>query len=387
MTLSQKEAQLLVLHQQGLIGKALDNPVKILDQLSYIQIDTISVTERAHHHVVYTRFKNYQKEDLNDFVKQTMVFEYWSHAAAYLPIKDFSYSLYPKSLYKNGEKHWFPRDKKIEKYVIERIQNEGPLSSKDFENQRNKKHKWYDWKPAKIALTNLFMDGTIMIKERKGFQKVFDLSENIIPEYPEIEIPTVKEFAEHLILNAINAQGLISVNEISYLRKGMKAEVKKVLLELEENKQLLQVNTDSEIYYSSPTLVNSINSISTNNEIHFLSPFDNLIIQRKRLKTLFNFDYQIECYVPEAKRKYGYYAIPVLYNGKFTGRFDAKADRKTNTFYLKSFWEEKDAVPTEDYIQKLSKEFLSFAQFCGCNTIKYDKQKCPKVIKGALAFL
>ena len=369
IVISQKEARKLVLNAQGL-NQSFDNSLDIIKQLSYIQIDTISVKERAHNHVFFSRNSNFKKEEINQLMSDKSIFEYWSHAAAYLPIEDYKFSLYPKEKYRSGGKHWFPRDKKVENYVLDKIFSEGPLQSKDFDSPKNKNHEWYEWKPAKIALTNLFMDGSIMITNRKSFQKIFDLTDRVIPKLSNIQIPTVEEYCEHLIINAIKSQGIVSLNEICYLRKGIKPIVKKILNQLIEAEEIVEVLIENNFqsYYSAY----NYQKLNTNNQVQILSPFDNLIIQRKRIKEIFNFDYQIECYVPEKKRKYGYYTLPVLFGNKFVVRFDAKADRKTKLFTIKGLWFEEEFKPTDEFYKMFSKQIRSFSIFCGCEKIKLE---------------
>lgn len=365
--ITQQEARKLALNCQGLLSEFNDT-LAVIQQIGYVQIDTISVTERAHHHVLFTRNHNYKKEEITQLMNDQLIFEYWSHAAAYLPMEDFRFSLTKKESYRKGNKHWFPRDKKVEQYVMDRIKAEGPLQSKDFENPRSKNHEWYEWKPAKIALTNLFMDGSLMIANRQGFQKIFDLTENVIPSYVNTSTPSIEESCRHLIFNSIKAHGVVTLNEIVYLRKGIKTIVNKLLNQMIEYGELVKVKVENneDTYFSSQRILEELENIRVDNKIHFLSPFDNLVIQRKRLKELFNFDYIIECYVPESKRVFGYYTIPILYRNEFVGRFDAKADRKTNTFTVKQIWYEKGFNSTSDFKEKFDKQLKSFANFCGC---------------------
>ena len=379
VTISLKDAKNIILNSQGLTHST--NNLSVIQQLSYIQIDTISVTERCHNHIFFTRNPNFNKEDINDLMKSKSIFEYWSHAAAYLPIKDYRYSLYPKEKYRTGTKHWFPRDKKVEKFVLDRIKNEGPLQSKDFENPNVKNHNWYEWKPAKTALTNLFIDGSLMIANRKGFQKIFDLTERIAPSNINTSIPSINEYCLHLINNAIKAQGIVTLNEICYLRKNIKPTVKKILQELVENKDIqpIQVDNYNEIYYT--TIANPITS--TNNSLHILSPFDNLTIQRKRLKTIFNFEFQLECYVPEKKRKFGYYTLPILFGEEFVARLDAKADRKTKLFTIKNIWFESSFQPSEEFYKEMASKLHSYSTFCGCDKINLEKTY-PNSYKSAM---
>ena len=124
------------------------------------------------------------------------------------------------------------------------------------------------------------------------------------------------------------------------------------------------------MYYSTNPILNSLNTHEKKvDEIRLLNPFDNLLIQRKRVKELFDLDYQIECYVPEKKRTFGYYTLPVLYRDKFVARFDAKADRKTGVFTLKGLWYEKGFKQSERFLSSFNKKLVEFALFCGCNSV------------------
>lgn len=369
--ISQKEARRLALSCQGL-HQGYANSLQAIQQIRYVQIDTISVTERAHNHVLFTRNPAYRPDELIQLMDDKSIFEYWSHAAAYLPMEDYRFSLYRKEQYKNGGKHWFPSDKKVDKYVVDRIRAEGPLQSKDFENPKSKNHDWYTWKPAKISLGNLFIDGTLMIANRKGFQKIFDLTERVLPNSVNTTKPTEKEYCIYLIDAAIKAHGLVSLDEIAYLRKGVKPALKKTLSDLLENNEIIQVNIhgNANSYYTTQSILNLLNhSTKKADKIHILNPFDNLLIQRKRVKELFDFDYIIECYVPEKKRVFGYYTLAVLFGDKFVARFDAKADRKTGVFTIKGIWYEKGTKQTKRFNNAFNKKLNEFALFCGCNTI------------------
>ena len=374
--ISQKEARKIILHSQGLY-KNWNNTLDVIKQLSYVQIDTISVTERSHNHILYNRNTDFKQGRLLALMSNKAIFEYWSHAAAYLPMEDYRFSLLKKKHYRNGGKHWFPRDKKVEKYVIDKIKAEGPLKSKDFISNKNHKNLWFEWKPTKVALTNLFMDGSLMIANREGFQKIFDITERVLPSNINTTIPTKHDYCKHLIKNAIKSQGVVTISEIGYKKTSLKPYIKNAIKELIENNNIIEVNVigNDNLYFSTKEKLNLINNTNrSSNEIQILNPFDNLLIQRKRIKELFNFDYMIECYVPQRNRKFGYYTLPVLYGDKFVLRLDAKADRKTGIFNIKNIWFEKGFQTTKDFNHALKLKLLEFSYFCGCQTInkKFD---------------
>jgi len=389
--LSLEQAQTLALESQGLLqpihslnSKGKEATLAIIERLGYVQIDTLSVIARAHHHTLWSRLPDYNEKILNELLeKDKAIFEYWSHAASYLPMCDYRFSLPRKKSYADGKSHWFGQDKKMNKYVLERIKAEGPLQSKDFEFKREGPGNWYEWKPAKRALEQLFMEGKLMVSRRIGFQKVYDLTERVLPADIDRSFPSEKETADHLIKKAIYAHGLIHENEIAYLRSGLKANINKALNQMAKEGELDEVKVEGiekPYFIMQPKQLKSIvqelfptKKTKTKNTLHFLSPFDNALIQRKRVQELFNFEYMIECYLPEAKRKYGYFSVPVLFGNKFVARFDPKTDRASKTFYIKSLHFEKGFKPDEIFNSSFASKLNDFAFFNGCKTIVIEK--------------
>ncbi len=372
MEISPEDARFLALKNQKLLDRETHTTKKdlhkIIEKIGYVQIDTISIVERAHHHVLWSRFPSYKKSMLDDLMKEKKIFEYWSHAAAFLPMKDYRFSLLRKQNYALRNKDWEKKNKKILGMVRDRITNEGALQSRDFEHQSNKREGWWDWKPAKEALEYLFHKGELMVSERKSFQKVYDLTERVLSSKVETTIPTYEEHCEHLIMNSINANGFASQKEIFYLRRGDSKIPLSVLNRLVEEKKIIPITIGGveEKYYTTKNSLKILENKAYGKDVHILSPFDNLVIQRKRLKTLFNFDYIIECYVPAPKRKFGYYVLPILYGDKFMGRLDAKADRATGSFnILNLYWEDK-AKPDKNFKKIFKDRIDELTIFSGC---------------------
>lgn len=373
LEITQADARKLVLRAQGLSG-VKESSVDAIKRLSYVQIDTISVAERAHHHVFFTRNPEYQKEDLDQMVSDRSIFEYWSHAAAFLPIEDFQFSLYPKSEIQKVDKFWFEKDKKVMRQVLKRIKEEGPLGLKDFEATDVKILGWGSHKPAKVALQHLFMEGKLMISERQSFQKVFDLTERVFPDALALKKPTQKAYCNYLIDRAISSQGIVTEAEMGYLRKGLKKPLSSALSERRRKKEVIPVKIEGKtgLYYTSQQQLGGLDD-QPDSGLHLLSPFDNLVIQRNRVKEIFDFNYLIECYVPEKKRQFGYYCLPILFSNRFVGRLDPKADRKTKVFYIKQLWFEDGFTPNEDFYIQFSAQTRAFAHFCGCDKVVLNK--------------
>jgi uncharacterized protein YcaQ len=254
--------------------------------------------------------------------------------------------------------------------VLKRIADEGPLASKDLEDRRTKSNGWWDWKPAKKAVEALYLEGDLMICSRAGFQKTYDLTERILPIDVDTTLPSLPERASHMLDQQLRCHGLVSAVGATYgrrdpeLRAAMKAELAQRL----STGALTQVTlpNHSEYFLEPSQLDRPMPRLD--NKLKILSPFDNAVIQRKRLIDLFGFDYQLECYVPAPKRKYGYLALPLLYKGAFVGRMDCKAHRTEKVLEVKNvFFEE--GQDTREVNVALEKALADFARFQGCESI------------------
>lgn len=376
--ISISDARNLILSKQLLLQnnkcKTKYDLLNLIDTLGYLQIDTISVVERSHHHILWSRMPTYKKEMLSELLeKDKLIFEYWSHAASFLPVTDYKFSLIRKNNIAKKYKSWGSANNRIIKRVFDRIKSEGPLQSKDFDDKRKSSSGWWDWKPSKDALDFLFHTGKLMVAKRNGFQKVYDLTERVLPECNGISIPSEKELYAHLIMKSLKSNGIVTEKEIMYLRRYDKSIFKKILDELREDNIIREVrinNSGNEVYFTTEDNLNNAENIKHKNIIHILSPFDNFVIQRKRLKEIFDFDYQIECYVPKPKRKFGYFVLPVLKGNKFIGRIDAKASRDTGTFRVINFFPEVNFQYSKSSGYNLIKKINSLSEFSGCSQVE-----------------
>lgn len=375
-SLSLQETQKVILLSQGIhsehkLGNGKAATYKAIEAINYVQIDSISVVERAHHHSIWNRTQNYDPIHIEQLLEDKQIFEYWSHAASYLPMENYRYSLPRKNAFAQGEQQWFRVDKKDMSLVLERIKADGPLQAKDFKDTRKTKTGWWDWKPAKKALEQLFMEGELMVVKRQGFQKVYDLRERVLPANLDTSTPSEEEYFQHLIINYLKANAIGTPQQITYLLKGLKTSVKKHCMQMLEQGLLITVYVDNQSYFALPTVHNLLNKKLSQNKVKILSPFDNLLIQRKRTKELFNYDYQIECYVPANKRKIGYFSLPLLWGREFSGRMDVKMDRKLGVLNILNLHIETEK-PDEFivYLKKALDRFLFFNNGTSINLVK-----------------
>lgn len=384
LTLSQ--LRFLTLESQGLtksypFGKGKDAVLKALEHLGYLQIDTLSIVERAHHHTLWTRIPDYKTEYLGELIEERKVFEYWFHAASYLPIKDFRFALPQMLDVKQSETHYYNADTRVMKYVLDTIRAEGPKKTRDFENETKKAGSWWSWKPTKIALERLFLQGDLMISSRNGMQKTYDLTENVLPKSINTTLPTDLEFAEYLVKTYLNAYGFTTVKQITHLKTGelIRENIAKVLKSMLQEERIQQVNIENmpPIFINKDLLEKSLNM--TTSSIRILSPFDNSIIHRDRVKQFFDFDYKIECYTPKEKRQFGYFCLPILLGDKFIGRVDCKAHRKEKEFELIHLHIENTNIDIELWKVPFVEIVKSFANFNGCKHIKLTKVSPSKL--------
>jgi uncharacterized protein YcaQ len=381
----------LALAAQGLLqaqpfGRGLSGARTAIGHISYVQIDTISVVERAHHHVLQSRVPAYKPVMLESMLRERDIFEYWSHAAAFLPMADFRFSLPYKEAIKNGQVHWYKdRNSKLMQELLARIRAEGPLRSRDIKDDRDKRAGWWDWKPAKKALEQLYMEGELMVSAREGFQKSYDLTERVLPAGMDTAMPTTEGFAAHLIERQLRCHGLVSLKGLTYLRRnaGLRQAVKAQLDAALASNELLQLRlSDGELFYVRPSDWEKALP-RARKRILILSPFDNAVIQRERLKSLFQYDYQLECYLPEAKRQYGYFCLPLLYGSEFIGRMDCKAHRTKGLFEIKALFLSTSAQEEAQIVEAFADAVSAFAVFQGCHTVAL-RAVSPKRLAPAL---
>ena len=374
LELSKREARRLALQCQGLLsrapfGKGRNAALKALSRLGYVQIDTISVVERAHHHTLWSRVPNYEPGFLERLYQDRKVFEYWSHAAAFLPMEDYRFCQAMMARYREKTRHWYPRDRKLMNEVVARIEKEGPLMARDFASDHQSTGMW-DWKPAKMALHELVMTGELMVAGRQGFQKIYDLPQRVLPDGLNTSKPTKAEFAEFLVRRVLTAHGLVAENEVTYLRSEWKATVAKAIARLLEQQALVSVEVSGKSYLAEPESLEQVPKRLGRRFISLISPFDNAVIQRKRLQNLFDFDYQTEIYYPVKKRVHGYFSMPVLWGDRFVGRIDPKADRKTKTLIVNNLMLEPPYDCQDEVLNPLAEAVREFAAFNGCDRIE-----------------
>ena len=359
-------------------GKDHSTTLKTIEHLGYVQIDTISVIERAHLHILWSRQPGFSSDHLNHLLShERSVFEHWAHAVAYLPIRDYRYFRPKMEAYRSPSKaKWqqerFATAKPLFKQVLKRIEGEGPLGSKDFEHKRKRQGEgWWDWKPAKVALEYLYLQGDLMVAGRKRFQRQYDLTERVLQPGLDLSMPSPEDCALHQIEMAIQSMGIVREADINrYLQVSDRKTIRAVLRDSVSRGSVLELKvrgSEGDLFYMTGEVLRLLEkSRSTKPRVRILSPFYNLVIQRDWMRALFNFDYTIECYVPAPKRKYGYFVCPMLWGDELVARVDMKADRKARQLKVLALHYEPGLKKKAPFDAALKQELQRFALFNGC---------------------
>lgn len=208
-----------------------------------------------------------------------------------------------------------------------------------------------------------------MISHRHQFHKVYELTERVLPSHIKTERPTEQEHARFLILRYLKANGFGRLTEINYLLKGYKKPLIQVIDDMLQEGTLITLSIENNPYYALPQALDNIEQLPRHSGVHLLSPFDNVLIQRKRLSALFGFNYLLECYVPPSKRQYGYFCLPILWQGRFVARMDCKADRASATFHIQHLVLEGNIVDIEVFFYELTEEIQAFLLFNQCTKV------------------
>ncbi|MFM1895018.1 MAG: hypothetical protein RLZZ385_92 [Pseudomonadota bacterium] len=347
--LSHKEARRLALHRQGLLqtaafGRGPKALLSAIERLHHVQIDTISVVDRAHHHILQARIPGYRQQWLHQAQSvDRSVFEYWYHAAAYLPMADYRFYLPIMGNY--ARRHLI--DARLRREILARIRDQGSVEAGHFEREdRQRSSGWWDWKPAKVTMERMFFAGELMVKERQGFRKRYGLTRDLLPAGTDTTLPTDQERGAFYLRIGLGAHGIASERDLLYARTAVRnlcghdirPALQQALAEQVESGAVTRCTVAGQPYYCLTAALEALPARLGRRRIRFLSPFDNLIINRRRLKALFGFDYQLECYVPAARRRFGYFVLPILWGDAFVGRLGCKMQRKEGVLDVMRLW-------------------------------------------------
>lgn len=337
--------------------------------LGYVQIDTINVIERSHHHILFSRIPAYRRDDLRTAQSiDKSVFEYWTHALAYVPTSDIRFFVPDMKQYRRERGGWFESVKPEDTRKVMRLIKKGPLSIRDIDDDvlREKDHEWASRKPSKRALQLGFHQGLLTVSARTGMLKTYDL---LLRHFGWDKLPkaaTAAETMAYLLDRALRSQGIVSLDSICHLYASAKPAMRKLIEARMRRGELVPVVLDGagkQEHWAAPATLEDKRE-GEPGLVHILSPFDPLIIQRKRTNLFFGYDHRFEAYVPKEKRKLGYFALPVLVDDKIVAALDLKTDRKQRKLLMQKWtWLGPKTVPRKELKRRIEDELDRFARF------------------------
>ncbi len=314
-----------------------------VEHLGYVQIDTINVIERSHHHILRTRIPAYRRSDLDHALSvEKSIFEYWAHALAYIPTRDYRFFIPEMRRYPDGPANWFKGvDPADVRRAVARVRREGALSIRDIDDDIlvDKDHPWASRKPSKRALQLAFFAGSLTISQRVGMVKSYELTARHFGWDRPPRPATERQQLDYLLDRALRAQGLVSLESICYLDAPRKAAMAALIEARVRRRRLIPVSLEGagrQAHWILPEHAEPLPEPEAA-PVHILSPFDPLVIQRKRLRLFFDYDHRFEAYVPAAKRQFGYFALPVLDGDRIVAAIDLKADRAARRLLIRQW--------------------------------------------------
>jgi uncharacterized protein len=364
-----------------------------VNRLGCVQIDTINVVERAHYFTLWTRLGQYRKEDLYRLAYEDRhIFEGWGHAMCYMPIDHYRYLIAAnRERARSRVIHtgWFSRvAPEIVDAALERVKKEGPLGSADFEGKKSSSG-WWGWKPSKRALEALFSAGALMVTRRDGFQRIYDLTERVLPSSVDTTEPTEEERNRFFATRTLGSLGATKPTDIkSYyhawcvkFRLGTKA-IQELLdgLVAEGLATSLSVKGLKTSYYCLAEDAPRLGELERDwdySGVRLANYFDSLLWQADRLDALFGFERALEVYLKPEQRRYGYFTTPILYGDRLVGRLDPKLDRKEKKLIIRGLWYEDGFTPDEEYQNEFMRTLDDFTRFNGAENIEWRLEKTP----------
>ena len=367
MTLSADEARRVTLSAQGLSGPRPSGGIAaMLRRLGAVQLDTISVLARSHELVAYARLGAIPRAAIEAayWGPTSATFEYWSHAACVLPLEEWPSYEFRRRAFRARGRRWHRLEDAAASCadVVARLRAEGPLTARQLGGAK-KGGTWWDWSEIKIAAEWLLDTGELVCRERRGFQRVYDLTERAIPTDLSNMKWSDEECAVRLVESAGRALGVATVHDLA-VHKGL------------PTKLVQQVMSDSVLEpvavqgwerpaFMSPTAADVLNRRVRSRNV-LISPFDSLAWDRARTERLFGFQHRLEAYVPRHKRLYGYFAMPVLGANKLVALVDP--GRRGHTLVAKQI-----TLQTRDAGRIVAAALVEAASWVNCDEVTVER--------------
>ncbi|RWN52331.1 winged helix-turn-helix domain-containing protein [Mesorhizobium sp.] len=324
---------------------------RVLARTGLLQIDSVSAVVRAHYMPLYSRLGPYPLALLDNaaVTRKRKVFEYWAHEASFLPVETYPLMRWRMERAERGEEmynglaKWGRERTAYIEDIFREVVERGPIAASALEGQKGS-GGWWGWSDAKHAFEWLFWAGRITTASRRGFERLYDLPERVLPPAVlALPVPSPEDAHRELLRISARAHGVATAGDLRDYFRLSPADIKGRIEELVDAGDLLPVTVEG---WSKPAYLHRNARFPRKIEARaLLAPFDPVVFERARTERLFEFRYRIEIYTPAEKRQYGYYVLPFLLGERIVARIDLKADRPAGVLRVHAAYAEPGAPP------------------------------------------
>jgi uncharacterized protein YcaQ len=367
--------------------------MELFQDIGCVQIDPLRAVERTQFLVLWSRLGLYDPADLDALLSSDRrLFEYWAHAASIVMTGDYPlYQLHMRhwlegdGAWKKRTNDWLVENEELRRYMLDELSQNGPLSSRDFKDHSQKSWESTGWTSGQnvgLMLNSMWRLGQIMVTHREGIQKVWDLSERVLPPWAPRQELTWPEVVYQAAQRSLRALGVARPDHIEqHFTRDRYPGLSDTLDQLEAKDLVIPIEIVDQgqtwlgrwlMHAADLPLLEQIEAGDWQPRTTLLSPFDNLICDRDRTELLFDFHFRIEIYVPVAKRQYGYYVLPILHGDRLIGRIDPKMDRKKKQLRVNALYSEPDVEIDAETTQAVAQAIEDLAAFLGAEDIEYS---------------
>ena len=389
-----KAVRALALHTQGLTtpnrrrGKPnIEEVYSAVERVGWVQIDTLQVVNRSQYIALWSRLGDYDMAHLDALLfdggntspdNERRLFEYWAHAACIIPLTSYRWLMPMMSRRAEGRGTWHrkwvadPDNARFVESLLEQIRSDGAARPADFRTGKRAPGSWWNWDNAKIALEHLYDVGALAISNRINFQRIYDVRERVVPRWVDRREPTEQEGLKRLLEISLRSLGVCEPAQVGDYFHMKRTESKPLVESLMENGTFVRVNAklaDGDIHEllvhreNMPLLEMAADGEVSSSRTTFLTPFDSLFWARGRDMDFWKFKQTLECYVPEPKRKWGYFCLPILYRDRLVGRFDPKVERRSGVLRIKALHLEPGVRPSGRLAESMARAMRDFMRF------------------------
>ena len=357
----------------------------VLNDLGFVQVDSVNTLARAHDLILWSRRRQYRPKALEHLVsRRRTAFEHWTHDASVIPI-----SYYPmwrlkferdearmRSRWAGARRQgWEAEVEQVERHIADH----GPACSRDVgDGEQKGSSGWWDWHPSKTALEFLWRSGRLAVCHRRGFRKYYDVAEKVIPAEFHRQHLANDEIIDWAMSEALRRLGFGTSGELAaFFEIVSRDEAKHWCAEALAAGRIIETDvelvdrTHRRCFTTEAALDKAASLPEPSAQMRLVSPFDPAIRDRARAERLFGFHYRIEIFVPEAKRRYGYYIFPVMQGDRIVGRLDAK--RVGNALEVSAFWPEAGVRMGKARTAGLESELERVRHLAGVSRVEYSK--------------